>query len=144
MGIKTKLENGLNFIRDRLWAHHVCGCIIFFIATIIFIVTFILLMPFWVFQPALTFCLVTKTPTIQKAYISLEPDDYVTFAKFRGAIQVVYKVGDKTLNSTSYGPYNEQYEQPKDKFNEVGYGLSKVLVKDWMNKFIVKKKKTKN
>jgi hypothetical protein len=95
-------------------------------------------MPIWIFTPALSYCKVLSTPTLQYAYISLEPDDYVTFKKYRSAVPIQYtQLGGVVTNTTAYGPYHQIWTAAPNKFSENGYGLSISAAKEFGNRFKV-------
>lgn len=122
------LNNTRDFILDRLWSHHICGCIFFLLTLLTTGIALGYLIPLWIFAPIQTTCTITGNSIVSK-YIGTE---YVTFKKYRAVLGVNYTgPGYKNLQGYNYGPYGEQFSDLKER----GFTLSLYYANQWANNY---------
>jgi hypothetical protein len=130
IGLFKMLQKARTALLDRLWSHHICGCIFLCISLVSFAICLGYLIPIWIFSPIQTQCTVS-TSNIQPKYIG---NDYVTFKKYRTAIAVNYiGPGSKSISGFNYGPTNEFWSDLKER----GFGLSLFYANQWNTTYAV-------
>lgn len=126
------LNTSKDWFLDRLWSHHICGCIFFLLTLLITGISLGYLIPVWIFGPVQTSCTITGNTIVSK-YIGTE---YVTFKKYRAVLAVNYTgPSNKVTQGFNYGPSLEQLSDLKER----GFSLSLFYTRLWRDNYVAKK-----